>query len=153
MHLSHSFSGNNELKIFYPPSRTGSQKHLSAFCSNMLDEYLESEAQKISERAAAFSTNPEGRVAYQLPAKSSSYVKTLDSVLKHRSTVSKPPVGSNRPCPLSHKRLFNFPRGSSAQTSPKGSPSVLRSSPSHSTAGKKACSTPLSHSAVYVQNT
>lgn len=138
--------------MFHPPSCAGSQKNLSAFCSNMLDEYLESEAQKISERAAAFSTNPEGRVAYQLPAKSSSYVKTLDSVLKHRSTVSKCPVGPNRPCPLSHKRLFNFAPSSSVQTSPKGSPSVPRSSPSHLTAGLKACSTPVSYGASCVQH-
>nr|XP_024660977.1 MAX gene-associated protein [Maylandia zebra] len=91
----------------------GLQKNLSAFCSNMLDEYLESEAQQISERAAAFSTNPEGSVSYQLPAKSSSYVKTLDSVLKHRKAPSKFPVGANRPCPLSHKPLLY-----SALTSP-----------------------------------
>ncbi|XP_076613049.1 MAX gene-associated protein-like, partial [Chaetodon auriga] len=64
------------------PICDGSQKNLSAFCSNMLDEYLESEARYISERADAFSTGPEDSVAYQLPAKSSSYVKTLDSVLK-----------------------------------------------------------------------
>ncbi|KAE8287023.1 MAX gene-associated protein [Larimichthys crocea] len=87
----------------------GSQKNLSAFCSNMLDEYLESEAQYISERAAAFSTNPEGSVAYQLPAKSSSYVKTLDSVLKHRNAGSKLSAGANRPCPLSYKPLFTLP--------------------------------------------
>lgn len=79
----------------------------------MLDEYLETEAQQISERAAAFSTNPEGSVAYQLPAKSSSYVKTLDSVLKHRKTVSRFLAGANRPCPLSHKPLLY-----SALTSP-----------------------------------
>ncbi|XP_040920857.1 MAX gene-associated protein isoform X2 [Toxotes jaculatrix] len=96
-----------------PSNCDGLQKNLSAFCSNMLDEYLESEAQQISERAAAFSTNPEGSVAYQLPAKSSSYVKTLDSVLKHRNAASKFPVGANRPCPLSHKPLLY-----SALTSP-----------------------------------
>ncbi|KAM8726589.1 MAX gene-associated protein isoform 2-T3 [Acanthopagrus schlegelii] len=96
-----------------PSNSDGSQKNLSAFCSNMLDEYLESEAQNISERAAAFSTNPEGSVAYQLPAKSSSYVKTLDSVLKHRNAAPKLPAGANRPCPLSHKPLLY-----SALTSP-----------------------------------
>lgn len=152
MHLSYYFFYNNELKMFYPSLHAGSQKNLSAFCSNMLDEYLESEAQKISERAAAFSTNPEGRVAYQLPAKSSSYVKTLDSVLKQRSTVSKCPVGPNRPCPLSHKRLFNFAQSSSVQTGPKGSPSAPRSSPSHLAAGLKACSTPVCHGASSVQH-
>ncbi|XP_008283703.1 MAX gene-associated protein, partial [Stegastes partitus] len=96
-----------------PPHSEGLQKNLSAFCSNMLDEYLESEAQQISERAAAFSTDPEGSVAYQLPAKSSSYVKTLDSVLKQRHAASRPPAKANRPCPLSHKPLLY-----SALTSP-----------------------------------
>ncbi|XP_053301535.1 MAX gene-associated protein [Pleuronectes platessa] len=85
----------------------GLQKNLSAFCSDMLDEYLESEAKQISERAAAFSMYPEDSVAYQVPAKGSSYVKTLDSMLKHR----KP--APNKPCPLSHK-----PRLHSAVTSP-----------------------------------
>ncbi|XP_069572282.1 uncharacterized protein magl [Brachyistius frenatus] len=94
----------------------GLQKNLSAFCSNMLDEYLESEAQKISERAAAFSTNPEDSVAYQLPVKSSSYVKTLDSVLKHRNAASKLPVGANRPCPLSYKPFFNSTLSSAASS-------------------------------------
>lgn len=69
----------------------------------MLDEYLESEAQFISERAAAFSTNPEGSVSYQLPAKSSSYVKTLDSVLKHRKTTLKTPEVAHRSDPQPHK--------------------------------------------------
>ncbi|CAJ1077414.1 MAX gene-associated protein [Xyrichtys novacula] len=92
----------------------GSQKNLSAFCSDMLDEYLESEAQYISERAAAFSTNPEGSVSYQLPAVSSSYVKTLDSILKHRNVTSKPSGESSRPCPLSHKAVDSFGLSSEA---------------------------------------
>ncbi|XP_030578026.1 MAX gene-associated protein isoform X2 [Archocentrus centrarchus] len=96
-----------------PSNCEGLQKNLSAFCSNMLDEYLESEAQRISERADAFSTNPEGFVSYQLPAKSSSYVKTLDSILKHQKPAHKFPPGVNRPCPLSHKPLLY-----SALTSP-----------------------------------
>uniref|UniRef100_UPI0037E7BA60 MAX gene-associated protein-like n=1 Tax=Semicossyphus pulcher TaxID=241346 RepID=UPI0037E7BA60 len=61
-----------------PSNCDGAQKNLSAFCSNMLDEYLESEAQYISERAAAFSTNPEDSVSYQLPAKGSSYWGPID---------------------------------------------------------------------------
>lgn len=80
----------------------------------MLDEYLESEAQQISERAAAFSTNLEGSVSYQLPAKSSSYVKTLDSALKRRNTASRLASGANRPCPLSHKPAFYSALSSSA---------------------------------------
>ncbi|CAN9507688.1 unnamed protein product [Ophioblennius macclurei] len=91
----------------------GLQKNLSAFCSNMLDKYLESEAQQITERAAAFSTEPEGSVTYQLPERSSSYVKTLDSALAHRN------AASNRPCPLSHKSLL-YSALTSAPPSPDG---------------------------------
>lgn len=82
----------------------------------MLDEYLENEAQQISERAAAFATHPEDAVAYQLPAKSSSYVKTLDSALRHRHAASKVSVGASRPCPLSRKSLPHSP-GASPTTS------------------------------------
>lgn len=84
-------------------SVAGSAKNLSAFCSNMLDEYLESEGQIICERAAAFSTRPEDPVVYQLPAKSSSYVRTLDSVLKQRNFADKDQVAASRPCPLPYK--------------------------------------------------
>ncbi|KAM3603399.1 uncharacterized protein V6R79_021646 [Siganus canaliculatus] len=101
-----------------PSSCDGSQKNLSAFCSNMLDEYLESEAQNISERAAAFSSNPEGSVAYELPAKSSSYVKTLDSALKHRNAASRFPQATNRPCPLSYKPLLYSALTSSSPSLP-----------------------------------
>ncbi|XP_071269027.1 MAX gene-associated protein-like isoform X2 [Salvelinus alpinus] len=75
----------------------------SAFCSEMLDQYLESEAQRISDRAAAFSHKPLGSVAYQLPVTSTSYVRTLDSVLKTRAP---PPPAFCRPCPLSRKPLL-----------------------------------------------
>ncbi|XP_014899610.1 MAX gene-associated protein isoform X1 [Poecilia latipinna] len=98
----------------------GLPKNMSAFCSNMLDEYLENEAQQISERAAAFSTNPEDAVAYQLPARGSSYVKTLDSALRHRNAASRVSGGTRRPCPLSRKAL--------AQTSPTTSKAPGRAS-------------------------
>ncbi|KAK1792962.1 hypothetical protein P4O66_001680 [Electrophorus voltai] len=58
------------------------QKNLSAFCSDMLDEYLESEGKLIDERADSFSKAAVSPVAYQMPTKSTSYVRTLDSVLK-----------------------------------------------------------------------
>lgn len=61
------------------------QKNLSAFCSDMLDEYLESEGKLIDERAASFSQAVVTPVAYQLPTKSTSYVLTLDSVLKKQA--------------------------------------------------------------------
>lgn len=96
---------------------------MSAFCSNMLDEYLENEAQQISERAAAFATHPEDAVAYQLPARGSSYVKTLDSALRHRNASSRVSGGPRRPCPLSRK-ASPF----SAQTSPTTSEAAGRAS-------------------------
>ncbi|XP_034084533.1 MAX gene-associated protein isoform X1 [Gymnodraco acuticeps] len=119
-----------------PPKCEGPKKNLSAFCSNMLDEYLESEAQYISERSAAFTTNSDS-VAYQLPVKSSSYVKTLDSVLKHQRHASKLPVGANRPCPLSRKPLLYSalaapppPLGKPATPVPSVSPSIQPSASS-----------------------
>lgn len=54
----------------------------------MLDAYLENEAQQISDRAAVFSKCCASPVSYQLPSKSSSYVVTLDSLLRTRSTSS-----------------------------------------------------------------
>ncbi|KAF5909668.1 MAX gene-associated protein-like isoform X1, partial [Clarias magur] len=68
-------------------SETG-QRNLSAFCSDMLDEYLESEGKLIDERAASFSQAVVTPVAYQLPTKSTSYVLTLDSVLKKQALPS-----------------------------------------------------------------
>uniref|UniRef100_A0A8C2H3T8 MAX dimerization protein MGA a n=1 Tax=Cyprinus carpio TaxID=7962 RepID=A0A8C2H3T8_CYPCA len=63
-------------------STDAGQKNLSAFCSDMLDEYLASEGKLIDERAATLSQADVTPVAYQLPTKSTSYVRTLDSVLK-----------------------------------------------------------------------
>uniref|UniRef100_A0A8C2MPE1 MAX gene-associated protein n=1 Tax=Cricetulus griseus TaxID=10029 RepID=A0A8C2MPE1_CRIGR len=65
-----------------------SLKNRSAFCSDKLDEYLENEG-KLMETSMGFSSNaPTSPVVYQLPTKSTSYVRTLDSVLKKQSTVS-----------------------------------------------------------------
>nr|XP_057947475.1 uncharacterized protein LOC131140773 isoform X1 [Doryrhamphus excisus] len=59
------------------------KKNLSAFCSDMLDQYLESEAKLIDERATSFSQPPvELPPLYELPASSSSYVRPLNSILK-----------------------------------------------------------------------
>nr|XP_045013217.1 MAX gene-associated protein isoform X3 [Jaculus jaculus] len=66
----------------------GSLKNRSAFCSDKLDEYLENEG-KLMETSIGFSCNtPTSPVVYQLPTKSTSYVRTLDSVLKKQSTIS-----------------------------------------------------------------
>ncbi|XP_047201133.1 MAX dimerization protein MGA a isoform X4 [Girardinichthys multiradiatus] len=70
------------------PSSDVPKKNLSAFCSDMLDEYLESEGKLIDERASSFSQPPVEAPAYQLPVSSASYVRTVDHVLK------KPTAGS-----------------------------------------------------------
>ncbi|XP_075387440.1 MAX gene-associated protein isoform X3 [Tenrec ecaudatus] len=65
-----------------------SLKNRSAFCSDKLDEYLENEG-KLMETSMGFSSNaPTSPVVYQLPTKSTSYVRTLDSVLKKQSAIS-----------------------------------------------------------------
>lgn len=64
------------------PSADLPKKNLSAFCSDMLDEYLESEGKLIDERASSFSQPPVEALAYQLPVSSTSYVRTVDHILK-----------------------------------------------------------------------
>ncbi|XP_063145985.1 MAX gene-associated protein isoform X2 [Candoia aspera] len=64
----------------------GLLKNRSAFCSDKLDEYLENEG-KLMETSMGFSPSTSSSpVVYQLPTKSTSYVRTLDSVLKKQST-------------------------------------------------------------------
>ncbi|KAM9421939.1 uncharacterized protein ACWYII_021802 isoform 2-T6 [Salvelinus alpinus] len=78
----------------------------SAFCSDMLDQYLERETQRIRACTDAFSHNPLGSVAsvaYQLPV--TSYVRTQESVLKMHAPPPHPPAFC-RPCPLSQKPLL-----------------------------------------------
>ncbi|XP_077586947.1 MAX dimerization protein MGA a isoform X2 [Stigmatopora nigra] len=69
-----------------PEASTSSEhpkKNLSAFCSDMLDQYLESEAKLIDQRVTNFSHPPGDLLpVYELPTTSSSYVRTLSSVLK-----------------------------------------------------------------------
>lgn len=48
----------------------------------MLDKYLEHEGKLLDERAASFSKPQVEPVVYELPTKSTSYVRTLDSILK-----------------------------------------------------------------------
>lgn len=54
----------------------------------MLDEYLENEGKLIDERASSFSQPVVEPVAYELPTRSTSYVRTLDSVLKKQPSSS-----------------------------------------------------------------
>ncbi|XP_072896417.1 MAX dimerization protein MGA a isoform X1 [Hemitrygon akajei] len=62
-----------------------SMKNRSVFSSDKLDEYLENEEKIIKERAA-LCVNKMSKVVYEMPTKSSSYIRTLDSVLKQRAT-------------------------------------------------------------------
>lgn len=71
------------------PSSDVLKKNLSAFCSDMLDEYLENEGKLIDERASSFAQPPVEPLVYELPTRSTSYVRTLDSVLK-KQTASSP---------------------------------------------------------------
>ncbi|OBS73335.1 hypothetical protein A6R68_12130, partial [Neotoma lepida] len=69
-------------------SRTGKTNDFTKIKGDKLDEYLENEG-KLMETSMGFSSNaPTSPVVYQLPTKSTSYVRTLDSVLKKQSTVS-----------------------------------------------------------------
>uniref|UniRef100_A0A3B3U4K6 T-box domain-containing protein n=1 Tax=Poecilia latipinna TaxID=48699 RepID=A0A3B3U4K6_9TELE len=72
----------------FTSSEVESASNLSAFCSDMLDEYLESEGKLIDERASSFSQPPAEAPSYRLPVSSTSYVRTLDHILK------KPSAGS-----------------------------------------------------------
>lgn len=68
------------------PSSDLQRKNLSAFCSDMLDEYLENEGKVINERAASFSQPPVEPPVYELPSRSTSYVRTLDILTKRTTT-------------------------------------------------------------------
>ncbi|XP_023783944.1 MAX gene-associated protein isoform X3 [Cyanistes caeruleus] len=83
-------------------SSEGSLKNRSAFCSDKLDEYLENEG-KLMETSMGFSSSntPASPVVYQLPTKSTSYVRTLDSVLKKQSTVIPSTSYTLKPVPPS----------------------------------------------------
>lgn len=70
------------------PSSDPPKKNLSAFCSDMLDEYLENEGKLIDERAASFCQPRPEPVVYELPVRSSSYVRTLDNVLTKQPSSS-----------------------------------------------------------------
>ncbi|KAM9292062.1 MAX gene-associated protein isoform 6-T7 [Morus bassanus] len=82
-------------------SSEGSLKNRSAFCSDKLDEYLENEG-KLMETSMGFSSStPTSPVVYQLPTKSTSYVRTLDSVLKKQSTIIPSTSYTFKPVPMS----------------------------------------------------
>ncbi|XP_038865044.1 MAX dimerization protein MGA a [Salvelinus namaycush] len=124
------------------PSSDVVPKNLSAFCSDMLDEYLANEGKLIDERAASFTqTTVVTPVTYQLPTKSTSYVRTLDSVLKKQapapSTTFVPPSKKNR-LPLASKgpkksekseKRQQKQRLKQSRTKPTSAPTALQIAP------------------------
>ncbi|KAL8169436.1 UNVERIFIED_CONTAM: hypothetical protein K2H54_049158 [Gekko kuhli] len=106
----------------------GSLKNRSAFCSDKLDEYLENEG-KLMETNMGFSpSTSSGPVVYQLPTKSTSYVRTLDSVLKKQSTTT--PSGPYTFKPLSvpsvsRKKRKKIKTKKQAHSRDKGKPSFV----------------------------
>ncbi|XP_068017516.1 MAX gene-associated protein isoform X6 [Melanerpes formicivorus] len=104
-------------------SSEGSLKNRSAFCSDKLDEYLENEG-KLMETSMGFSSStPTSPVVYQLPTKSTSYVRTLDSVLKKQSTIIPSTSYTFKPIPLS-----STSRKTKAQTRQTSAHSRVKSS-------------------------
>ncbi|KAG7466503.1 hypothetical protein MATL_G00165410 [Megalops atlanticus] len=110
-------------------SLDGVLKNRSAFCSDMLDAYLANEGKLIDERAASFTQSTISPVVYQLPTKSTSYVRTLDSVLK-KQTLS-PTFPSSPFKPLSPLKKHTVPPCPKASARPKLTPSKLKPTPAH----------------------
>ncbi|XP_041131702.1 MAX gene-associated protein-like isoform X2 [Polyodon spathula] len=100
-------------------------KNRSAFCSDALDEYLEAEAKLIDQRAASFSPSAAcAPVAYQLPTKSTSYVRTLDSVLKKQAPpyTAPRPSPASKPTPTTPRKHKQAPKNKTPRTAGKAKP-------------------------------
>ncbi|XP_067414043.1 MAX gene-associated protein isoform X3 [Emydura macquarii macquarii] len=127
-------------------SSENSLKNRSAFCSDKLDEYLENEG-KLMETSMGFSSSTStSPVVYQLPTKSTSYVRTLDSVLKKQSAIT--PSTSYTFKPLSVSSASRKMKTQNKQTASKSrvkssykpilpSPVVLKQKHSFSVPGEK----------------
>ncbi|KAL9851079.1 MAX gene-associated protein isoform 7-T11 [Geothlypis trichas] len=110
-------------------SSEGSLKNRSAFCSDKLDEYLENEG-KLMETSMGFSSDtPTSPVVYQLPTKSTSYVRTLDSVLKKQSTVIPSTSYTLKPVPPSSTSRKTKTQKTSTNTRAKSSYKPILPSP------------------------
>lgn len=119
------------LFIYLGGSSEGSLKNRSAFCSDKLDEYLENEG-KLMETSMGFSSStPTSPVVYQLPTKSTSYVRTLDSVLKKQSTIIPSTSYTFKPVPLSStsRKTRNQNRQTSTNSRVKSSYKPILPSP------------------------
>ncbi|KAM6068144.1 MAX gene-associated protein isoform 4-T5 [Theristicus caerulescens] len=118
-------------------SSEGSLKNRSAFCSDKLDEYLENEG-KLMETSMGFSSStPTSPVVYQLPTKSTSYVRTLDSVLKKQSTVIPSTSYTFKPVPLSSTSRKTKTQNRQTSTNSRGKSSYKPILPSPFSAKQK----------------
>lgn len=91
--------------VFSPAVRPESSvKNLSAFCSDELDEYLEKEAKLMGDLKELTQNEPESAISYQLPTKSSSYVRTLDSVLKKQAQQATSFLNATEQFPVPRKK-------------------------------------------------
>ncbi|XP_056402642.1 MAX gene-associated protein isoform X2 [Hyla sarda] len=98
-------SATSSQKIKIEGGRSESSvKNLSAFCSDELDEYLENEAKLMGDFKELTQNEPESSISYQLPTKSSSYVRTLDSVLKKQAQQAVSSVSGTEQVPLPRKK-------------------------------------------------
>ncbi|XP_048711213.1 MAX gene-associated protein isoform X5 [Caretta caretta] len=140
----------------------GSLKNRSAFCSDKLDEYLENEG-KLMETSMGFSSSTStSPVVYQLPTKSTSYVRTLDSVLKKQSTSTPSTSYTFKPLAVSSAsrkmKTQNKQTASKSRVKPSykpilPSPVVLKQKHSFSVPGEKVTkSLPSSNMANQVDN-
>ncbi|XP_061854154.1 MAX gene-associated protein isoform X10 [Colius striatus] len=128
-------------------SSEGSLKNRSAFCSDKLDEYLENEG-KLMETSMGFSSSTStSPVVYQLPTKSTSYVRTLDSVLKKQSTIIPSTSYTFKPTPLTStsrktksqtKQTSTTSRGRSSYKPILPSPFAVKQKQSSSSSGERA---------------
>uniref|UniRef100_A0AAV2JI96 MAX gene-associated protein n=1 Tax=Knipowitschia caucasica TaxID=637954 RepID=A0AAV2JI96_KNICA len=90
------FTSDSVLPLEAPPVAEPVKKNLSAFCSDMLDEYLEMEGKLLDERASSFtSADPPAPVTFDLF--SSSYVHTLPTALTANPAVTANPALSAHP--------------------------------------------------------
>lgn len=119
----------------------------------MLDEYLESEGKLIDERAASFSQAVVTPVAYQLPTKSTSYVRTLDSVLKKQAvplaaSPSKPSAKYKKPALTSKnkKSVKSIVSNTNKKSNRNSSKKSMTSRTSKSLSSEPSATTGLSES-------
>ncbi|KAE8587171.1 hypothetical protein XENTR_v10021880 [Xenopus tropicalis] len=93
-----SSSNNHSSKpVISGKSPDSSLKNRSAFCSDELDEYLENEARLMETSGGITQNEPEPSAISQLPAVSTSSVKTIHTVLKKLISLPSPSSKASKP--------------------------------------------------------